>query len=323
MNKTIAVIYHRADFDGIFCREIARKFFGDRAVYIGWDYGDEMEPLPATVEIIYMLDISIEGWMNDPRLVWIDHHATAIAKWNDTTKGYRIDGVAACRLAWQWFAIHEHNAQNSTNEALQVPLPGKQEYVDRSVSEPWAVRLAGEYDIWDRRDPDAELFQHGLRSRDLANDWPSLLSYDQKASIAEVEALIDVGHRNILRPDGTTPNATVVGLLNAGRAVQYAKTQENSDIITAYGFEAKWEGLTFLCCNHARFNSHLFSAAIEPQHDALMGFNWTGQEWRVSLYGVPGKPDVDLSAIAKRYGGGGHKQACGFRCVNLPVLPNK
>ena len=33
------VIHHSADFDGIFCREIARKFLPD-AELIGWDFGD-------------------------------------------------------------------------------------------------------------------------------------------------------------------------------------------------------------------------------------------------------------------------------------------
>lgn len=42
------VIYHSADFDGIFCREIARKFIGNEDVnYIGWNFGDAPIPVPA------------------------------------------------------------------------------------------------------------------------------------------------------------------------------------------------------------------------------------------------------------------------------------
>jgi hypothetical protein len=38
--KTV-VIYHRADFDGIFCYQIAKKFLGtENVTYIGWDYSD-------------------------------------------------------------------------------------------------------------------------------------------------------------------------------------------------------------------------------------------------------------------------------------------
>ncbi|MDE2098720.1 MAG: hypothetical protein KGL39_15810 [Patescibacteria group bacterium] len=282
--KNIVVIYHRSDFDGIFCREIARKFLGDSAEYIGWDYGDSDAIIPPGIETIYMLDISVETWMNDPRLFWIDHHKSAMEKFGKL-QGYQVDGVAACRLAWQYFANPQGNHQ----------LPSKHAYIERLVSEPLAVRLAGEYDIWDKRDPRAELFQHGLRSQPLTtHDWRWMLGTDC---------------------DPVMMTSSVEALLRQGTAIQYSSTQQNESIILAYGFTVQFEGLTFLACNHARFNSHLFTAGIKPEHDALMGFNYDGQkkEWRFSLYHAPGKEHHDLSAIAVRHGGGGHRGACGFR----------
>lgn len=105
----IVVIYHKADFDGIFCREIARKFL-PAAELIGWDYGDP-EPEVGPEDALYILDLSVPGLMKHPSLVWIDHHKSAIDKYPATIRGYRIDGVAACRLAWQWF-IHPHSPFN-------------------------------------------------------------------------------------------------------------------------------------------------------------------------------------------------------------------
>lgn len=297
MKKTV-VIYHRADFDGIFCCEIARKHLGELAEYIGWDYGDPLPVVPPEVDTIYMLDISIEGMMDDKRLVWIDHHKSAIEKYAPIIiVGYRLDGVAACRLTWQWFS---HQAQGFDPHRIQLDpeLPDKVDYVNRNVSEPLAVRLAGEYDIWDKRDPRAELFQHGLRSCELKTAWWGQL----------------------LSEDSLYCEAGVNFLLEAGRAIQYAKTQENESIINAYGFDVEFEGLKFLACNHARFNSHLFLAGTKPEHDALLGFNWDGKRWRVSLYHAPGKEHHDLSKIATKYGGGGHKGACGFRADSLPFL---
>src|SRR5689334_18504449 len=98
------VIYHSADFDGIFCREIARKFLPD-ANLIGWNFGDDKIIVPEEGEI-YVLDLSPECLLgfDVSRLIWIDHHKTAIDKYDQKIPGYRIDGVAACRLAWQWFA---------------------------------------------------------------------------------------------------------------------------------------------------------------------------------------------------------------------------
>lgn len=304
MTKKIIVIYHRADFDGIFCREIARKFLGDTAEYIGWDHGDAKIHFPREATV-YVLDLSTEcletASIISEQLIWIDHHKSAIEKFPASWPGYRIDGVAACRLAWQWFSTQPDMVPQSASE-----LPVKNQYIERTVDEPLAVRLAGEYDIWDKRDPRAELFQHGLRSRNLGPDtWDILLSgptmpEGDKQGLAEIY---------------------VDALLNAGESIQYNSTQQNESIIQAYGFTVQWEGLTFLCCNHARFNSHLFTAGIRPEHDALLGFNFDGSksDWGFSLYGIPGK-DIDLSLIAVKHGGGGHRGACGFRLKQIPFL---
>lgn len=289
----IIVIHHSADFDGLFCREIARRHFGERAQYIGWDYGQPEPVVPPEARLV-MLDISVAGLMEHPNLIWIDHHRSAMSKYG-SKPGAQIDGVAACRIAWQWFFA-------ATPYGPGGAMPTKEDFVGRSVTEPWAVRLAGEYDIWDPRDPNAELFQHGLRSCDLheTHMWEGLLS-----------------------TDGELDGKCVQMLLENGAAVKYAKDQENADIITSYGFDVEWEGLRFLACNHARFNSHLFNAGLQPHHQALLGFKWDGQlaRWRVSLYHAPGHEAHDLSAIAVKYGGGGHRGACGFERATLPFLP--
>ena len=292
--KTKLVIYHKSDFDGIFCREIAKHFLGEKDVtYVGWEYGESQAIVPPGIENIFMLDISLDEWMNDPRLVWIDHHKSAMEKYHHGISGYRIDGVAACRLAYQWFLMASLDKDN-----MSYYLPLKQDFVERKVTEPWAVRLAGEYDIWDKRDPDAELFQHGLRSEELYSGvWNNLL--DETGEF----------------------DATVTRLLNQGRALQYAKAKENEYIITNFGHNIVLDGMPMLACNHARFNSFLFTAGIKPHHEALLGFKWTGKDWSVSLYHAPGKEHHDLSLIATKYGGGGHKGACGFRCKTWPWTP--
>jgi oligoribonuclease NrnB/cAMP/cGMP phosphodiesterase (DHH superfamily) len=277
------VIYHKSDFDGLFCREIAKSYLGTDATYIGYEYGDTV-PSVGDDEDIYMLDISIPEMMNHRRLVWIDHHATAIEKYKDIQPmhGVRIDGVAACRLAWQYFYVGS-------------VFPAKQKFIDRIVNEPLAVRLAGEYDVWDKRDPRAELFQHGLRSRELTEQlWHNLLSFDKDHIVDE--------------------------LLTRGSAIEYYVKSQNAEIIKSIGFDLDFEGLHFLALNTARYNSLNFEAGLKPEHDGCFGFKWTGDKWSVSLYGVPGKPEIDLSAIAKKWGGGGHKQACGFTAQSLPFM---
>lgn len=279
------VIYHSADFDGIFCREIAKFFLRDCDVeYVGWDYGDPVPKVPEENKLL-ILDLSIDELMNHPRLIWIDHHKTAIDKFSRFIQGYRIDGVAACRLTYQWFTTPDYEK-----------LPDKPMYIDRRVREPRAVILAGEYDVWDKRDLDAEVFQFGLRSRELStSDWELMLSG---------------------RP---TPDV-VSELLSNGRLLQRYQQQNDASVVKYRAFDLDFEGFKFIALNTARCNSLTFTAGLKPEHDACCGFFWNGKKWKVSLYGVPGKPNVDLSTVAVKYGGGGHKQACGFEAEQLPFL---
>ncbi len=310
MNKRTTVIHHSADFDGLFCREIARKFLPD-AELIGWDYGDPLIPFPAE-GIVYVLDLSPDCFERQQveayeaqRLIWIDHHKSAIDKFNPQIPGYRIDGVAACRLAWQWFTNFDNrpctcevpHREGHYDYCLKKVLSVKEEFIYRKVSEPLAVRLAGEYDIWDKRDPDAETFQFGLRSIELTPlHWAQLLNSNPKVNL-----LVD-------------------SLLSSGELLQRYQREQDASIVKR-GFTQKFEGLNFLCLNIARCNSLTFESAAQPEHDGLMGFYWNGKEWVVSLYHSPHHREHDLSAIAVKFGGGGHRGACGFRTGKLPFLP--
>lgn len=301
------VVYHSADFDGLFCREIARKVLPD-AELIGWDFGNDalIEKLPAKGPI-YILDLPVDralfGATFDriagplletilKRVVWIDHHVASIESHPRDITGYRIDGVAACRLAWQYFRTHTYSDKTYNVDGL---LPVKSQFVNRLVTEPLAVRLAGEYDIFDKRDPRAELFQFGLRGEDLeaGGAWNQILGMDD------------------------TAERRVEELLRRGEPIKFAREQEYKDVITQQGFTVKFEGLTFLACNSHELDirSQLFEAGIRPEHDALLGFTFNGQSgtWRVSMYHIPGKEDRDILSIAKKYGGGGHRGACGCR----------
>lgn len=281
----IIVIYHRADFDGLFCREIARHFLADSAEYIGHDYGDPVPVVPADA-VLYMMDISIPELMGHAGLIWIDHHKSAILAHPHTIAGYRLDGVAACRLAWQWFGLR--------GQTEGLGLPSKQAFLDRAVAEPLAVRLAGEYDIWDKRDPMVDPFQSGLRSGPL--NYPLLLS-------CTVEARVEV-----------------LRLAKIGGFILYARREGLTHLLAEGAFNLRFEGLHFLACNALGLSSDAYKDAVRPEHDACLSFGFSGKKgrWKISLRGVAHKPDLDLSVVAVKWGGGGHKQACGFECDVLP-----
>jgi hypothetical protein len=276
----------------IFCREIAKRFLPKDTEFIGWNYGDPAPEVLADVNL-YMLDISVDGLMDHPNLTWIDHHKSAMEKYG-ALFGYQIDGVAACRLAWQWF----NDAHFFGIRESDIPsLPSKEDFIERRVSEPLAVRMAGEYDIWDKRDPRVDVFQFGLRSRELSErDWARLLSeHDSLTLIPE--------------------------LLRDGELLQRYQQENDASIVKHRSFIVEFEGLKFLALNTARCNSLTFASRDVPEtgHDALMGFYWNGK-WNVSLYHALHRKDLDLSLIAVKHGGGGHRGACGFNTESLPFL---
>lgn len=289
------VIYHSTDFDGIFCREIAKKFLGEtNTQFIGWNFGDPQLDYPQEGDV-YVMDLSPDCFKSLPHrsvytLIWIDHHKTSIEKYSPDIPGYRIDGVAACRLAYRWFRYIK--LCKDEDDASKWPkLPDKQAYIDRAVTEPLAVRLAGEYDVWDKRDPGCEIFQCGLRSTENLR-WDMLLDLDDESYIYNI--------------------------LDRGETIHTYKTFQDAKLVTTRGYDIVWEGLNFLVLNSPNCNSLTFKEGIKPHHDALLCYYFNGKCWTVSLYGCPNKPELDLSLIAKKYLGGGHKQACGFTCMELP-----
>lgn len=326
MNKT-TVIHHSADFDGIFCREIARKFLPE-AELIGWDFGDA--PLEIPSGPIYVMDLPIDrvfgfdyskvgnnrGPQHPTGLVWIDHHKSSIESHPTDIPGYRIDGVAACRLAWFYFtALERYKKQTKTADFTwfqgHYPWATKQDFIDRKVCEPLAVRLAGEYDIWDKRDPNAEVFQFGLRSQELMPfHWSTLLDETVSPTIQGTGM------------EATESELLTKALLNDGRMLQRYQQQTDASVVNYRSFLVEFEGLKFLALNTARCNSLTFAARDIPEtgHDALMGFYFTGNEWKVSLYHARNRTDLDLSLLAVKHGGGGHRGACGFQSKQLPFV---
>jgi hypothetical protein len=295
MNTTL-VLHHSADFDGLASRAVAHKAYGDTADYLGWDYG---QPLPdlSPYSTVYMIDISLPIEIMEKKahkIILIDHHKTlidAVAPFKDSFKGYYcIDGVAACRLAHQWFLKEGRDVLG-----MIWLLPDKTQFVDRMVDEPYAIQLLGEYDIWDKRNPDTDLFQLGIQAEGEPN-WDVLLS---KENLELGEDLVNV-------------------ITGNGSIIQRYTDTINAQISTERGFDLQWEGFYWRCLNTARCNSMTFTAALRPEHDGCLAYHWNGKHWKFSLYGVPHKPTLNLSVVSKKYGGGGHAQASGFQLSMLP-----
>lgn len=123
------------------CREIARRLAPD-ATLIGWRGCDPHVEFPKDGEV-YVLGMAVDMVFGKPfaeiplkRVVWIDYHPVYIDSHPKDLAGYRIEGVSASCLAWQWFS-------------KTTPLPTREQYLNFTVQQPLVLRLAHEYKFYE------------------------------------------------------------------------------------------------------------------------------------------------------------------------------
>lgn len=280
--KTI-VIYHSADLDG-FCSGAVGKLRYPDAELIGYDYNKPFpwERIPLDDCQVFMIDVSMS--MTDMarlrdithgRFTWIDHHISAINDYNEKTAA---DGKPVCMA-------YIKNGKAACELAWEYFFPDDEM--------PEGVLTLGQYDTW--RNEDKELwdrvilpFQYGCRTM-----------FETPELICDVLRAGEFGKNQVSR------------IAAAGKVILNYQKQQNK-IQCSAAFEQVFEGLRAVCLNCGGFNSLVFDSVYDPaKHDVMLMFRFDGTGWRISLYAD--KPEVDCSVIAKKYGGGGHRGAAGFR----------
>ena len=271
-------LFHRSDLDGQCSGAIVRSVHPEVEL-IGIDYGEEppWESIEAG-EMVFMVDFSLpmeqmERLNGLCRLVWVDHHKTAIEA--ARARGFLASGAqlleigrAGCELTWALLRAGE-------------PLPR-------------AVLLLGRYDVWDHHNyPGALEFQYGMRNEDCGPEnqgcWQELFRSQE----------------------------TVMDIILAGGYLLRYEERQNERYARELAFEVELDGLRCIALNRGLSSSLLFASVYDAQrHDAMLAFSRWPAGWKVSLYAD--KPGVDVSAICKARGGGGHKGAAGFSCAVLP-----
>lgn len=171
---------------------------------------------------------------------------------------------------------------------------------------PQVVKLLGRYDVWDQSNKGLWRtiiypFQMGMRLYDMRPE-----SNDNMAE-----------WRNLFcdRPKD------IETIANKGKVVERYQVNQNERLMYS-SFEIDFDDKQWIAVN-AVGNSQIFESKYDPEkHHGMLGFsNKGGKYWTVSLYST--RPDVDVSEIAKRNGGGGHKGAAGFQCADLPFPVTK
>lgn len=309
----VTVFYHADCLDGFGAAYGAWRHFGDRATYRAVHHGDDWQLDDIVGHEVFVLDFSFSPQKLQAMaeraisVTQIDHHATALhacAGW------LRVDHVgpvefdhpslplrlyfdmnkSGVRLSWEWF-----------NPDLPLPL---------------SLAHIEDIDLWRFALPGTREFCRALR----------LLPFDFPTWHALVEQCRDgdTARYRELQLQGAAIEGFFkleIERMASGRLLRTARLRgEPIDALQAvrHGQEVlsdeagSWRAVRGLAINaNALFASELGNLLAEKSGSFGMIWQLAGDgEAKVSLRS---HGDFDVAAIAERYGGGGHRNAAGFR----------
>jgi oligoribonuclease NrnB/cAMP/cGMP phosphodiesterase (DHH superfamily) len=290
--------FHSADLDG-HCSAAIVKMKYPEAELIGINYGQQLDYSKISKDdMVFMVDFSLQpftemtklaAYIGLDNLIWIDHHETAIKDANDTKK-MTSDGSI----------IVEFN----------MICPGKRligkagceltwEYLFPNREMPAAVSFLGRYDVWDLQGSVLP-FQYGMR---LNNTWPDNQEMWQK----------------FLKQDDDETTMLNVDTIRQGETILKYQDQENEKYCKSCAFEVQFEGFKAIAVNKLLTSSQLFKSVWNKEkYDIMITFGLRSNGmWTMSFY--TDKEGIDCSLLAKKLGGGGHKQAAGCNFEELPI----
>jgi len=240
----------------------------------------------STNDVVYMLDFAIQPNADMKKL-----NSMCNLIWIDHHKtaidaleGYHIKGI-----------------RDSNKAACELTWGWFYQY---SSEENYGVSLLGRYDVWDKEstlgwEDNITPLQYGARTYDT---FPSNQPF--WGEFLFTEGFVDK-------------------LLEHGRLIKIYQDKSDAMYVKGYAFETEFMGYKCLALNRGGTSSKIFDSIWdETKHDIMMPFSvLPAGGWTVSLYTTK---DIDCSALAKKFGGGGHKQASGFQVDVLPFkLPER
>ena len=244
-------------------------------------------------EQIYIVDYSIMP--NEMRellkitkdVTWIDHHKTAIERYKDfeyDIRGIRYDGIAGCMLTY-CYLTHMTNGGRGEIRPFDIQM---------TEDAPLFTKLIADWDVWK--------FDYGDKTRSFITAFNS---YDFNPESKEWIRFF----KRIL-----SKSSPVTDMIDEGTSMLKYRDGWAKEYLKRFGFEVNFEGLNCFAVNLGNCNSEYFKSLPDGKYDAFMPFAYNGEKWTVSMY----SKTHDVSDICKKYGGGGHAQAAGFTCEELP-----
>lgn len=290
----VGCVYHSVDLDGWMSASIVKLFFNGKedVGFIPYNYGNPIPDLSVYDKIV-MCDISLPkehmeviGAYLQENFIWCDHHVSAIkdgdGMFYSNCSGLRDVNFSACELTWMHFFPEDKM--------------------------PEIVRLLGRYDCFGHKGTEEEVkvleFQYGARQI-ISNHEEA---YEYLCYCVNQEKENDI--ENMIHQQGKSIYSYL-----CTEAKQAYKNR----------FTVYLGDYAFCCINKERFNPINFGIQYHNDkaddiyfYDGVACFHYANNKWNFSLYNDNGH--VDVSLIAKGFGGGGHKGAAGFVVEDLNTV---
>lgn len=280
------IIYHADCNDGFGAAYAAWRHFGDAAEYLPMKYG---QPVPeVTGRRVYVLDFSFDRDTTRSLIgeagsfTWLDHHKTAFESWH----------------------VDEHIEQlGRFTQTEAIPLYGSRPVTCHIVLD---VNKSGCILAWEHFFP-AEPVPLLLQHIDDRDRWQFKL-YGTK----EMHAFLSSVNRTFDSWDAIASAGHFLDNMRShGASILAAQERTLQSMLAATTRRITLTGIDGLCANlppcFASEGGHLLAT-----ESGTFGLTWyVTTDAKVSC-SLRSNGDFDVSAIAKQFGGGGHKNAAGF-----------
>lgn len=314
------VIYHDNCADGFGAAFAAWLKLGDEAEYRPMQYGKVPEPqdLRDMVDCrdVYVLDFSLpkagmdELFASSDRVVWLDHHKTAFEMWcGEYHKGaYREGSVGAS----SWYRLDD----NKSGALLAW------EYFHPGTETPLLIQHIDDYDRWQFKLDGTKALNKALWSYAPWNfaQWEEL----NRQLNAWDDHCGDFPHYLFREGDAIlrAHDANVASVVKGGARGCRVRVPHDHDAAYALAFAKPYDGREFdgIAANCPPHLTSDVGYELATQ-SGTFGLCWClSQEGLIANCSLRSNGDYDVSAIAKAFGGGGHRAATGFEVPIATLL---
>lgn len=287
--KELKVFYHSADLDGIMSGAILKTKFPN-ADFQGWDYKDNIPKIQDLLRYkkICLVDITFPiDYLNllgeSIDVIVIDHH------------------ISFKKQADQLNNLNFEYVYNNELSACEIAY---KHFISSRI--PFLLKAVGDYDTW--------------RTNNDEEKWNTETMPFQMALKTDIITIED--GKSLL--EFADDYETIDRINKRGLSIYHYVNTEYKKLAKDFSFEKRCFGnLRGLFLNIPIFNADMLKSVYDSKkHDILVGFNIVGDSYKVSLR-CPEDKDIDVSEIARRFGGGGHKKASGFQIDDISVVYDK